>query len=333
MYQKLKNNKACSNDGIINEYIKATAHAMMPLYVAFFNLIFDTGVLPDSWLEGVIRSIYKNTGGPNSPENYRPITILSCFGKLFTSILNSLLNDFIDSHNVLEENQTGFRAGYSTVDHIFVVYGLTETTKTQKKKLFCSFIDFSKAFNSVWRVGLWKNLLANNINGNIFRIIFNMYRGIKSCVSYNGEQSSFFSSFRGVRQGENLSPLLFALFLNYLETFLTDKSCNGVNIVFKYDDITLYLKLFVLLYADGTVIFGTDEKEFQKNLDMFFKYLELWHLNINYDKTKIIIFGTGCDQTFYLNLGGHQIDICTDFRYFGVIFSKNRHFYQVRKHC
>ena len=57
-----------------------------------------------------------------------------------------------------------------------------------------------------------------------------MYRGIKFCVSYNGEQSSFFSSFRGVRQGENLLPLLFALFLNDLETFLSDKSCNGVNI-------------------------------------------------------------------------------------------------------
>ena len=54
-----KNNKACSNDGIINEYIKATAHEMMPLYVAFFNLIFNSGVLPDSWLEGAIRPIYK----------------------------------------------------------------------------------------------------------------------------------------------------------------------------------------------------------------------------------------------------------------------------------
>ena len=84
---------------------------------------------------------------------------------------------------------------------------------------------------------------------------------IKSCVAYNGEQSSFFSSFRGVRQGEILSPVLFALFLNDLETFL--------NFEFRYDDTFLYLKLFVLLYADDTIIFGTDEKEFQKNSDMF----------------------------------------------------------------
>ena len=125
-----------------------------------------------------------------------------------------------------------------------------------------------------------------------------MYKEIKSCVSYNGEQSSFFSSFRGVRQGENLSPVLFALFLNDLESFLCDKSCNGVNFEFQYDDITLYLKLLVLLYADDTVVFGTDEKEFQNNLDMFYEYSELWHLSVNFDKTKIMIFGTRQDQRF-----------------------------------
>ena len=68
MYQKLKNNKACSNDGIITEYTKVTAHEMMSLYVAFFNLIFDSGILPDTWLEGMIRPIYKHKGDSKSPE-------------------------------------------------------------------------------------------------------------------------------------------------------------------------------------------------------------------------------------------------------------------------
>ena len=158
---------------------------------------------------------------------------------MFTSILNSRLNDFLDAYNVLEESQAGFRAGYSTTDHIFVLFASTEIAKAQKKKFVCSFIDFSKAFDSVWRVGLWKKLLANNINGKRVWIIFNIYKGMKSCVAYNGEQSSFFSSFRGVRQGENLLPVLFALFLNDLKTFLSDRSCNGVNFEFRYDDTFL----------------------------------------------------------------------------------------------
>ena len=65
------------------------------------------------------------------------------------------------------------------MDHIFVLHALTEISKTKKKKLFCLFIDFSKAFDSVWRVGLWKKLLASYINGKCFQIILNMYKGIK----------------------------------------------------------------------------------------------------------------------------------------------------------
>ena len=115
----------------MNEYIKATTHEIMPLYVAFFNLIFNSGVLPDSCLEGVIRPIYKNKGDSKCPENYRPITSLSCFSKMFTSILNARLNDFIDADTVLEENQAGFHACYSTMDHI--LFYIHKKKKTQKK--------------------------------------------------------------------------------------------------------------------------------------------------------------------------------------------------------
>ena len=80
--KSLKNNKVCSSDNIINEYIKNTSYIMLPLYNCFFNLILESGILPDSWLEGMIKPVYKNKGDPLQPENYRPVTILSCFGKL-----------------------------------------------------------------------------------------------------------------------------------------------------------------------------------------------------------------------------------------------------------
>ena len=65
----LKNNKACSNDNIINEYIKSTSDIMLPLYNCFFNLVLELDILPDSWLEGIIKPIYKNKGDPLQPEN------------------------------------------------------------------------------------------------------------------------------------------------------------------------------------------------------------------------------------------------------------------------
>ena len=80
----------------------------MQLYNSFFNLILETGILPDTWLEGMIKPIYKHKGDSSQPENYRPITILSCFGKLFTAVLNLRLNVFLNTYDVLNENQAGF---------------------------------------------------------------------------------------------------------------------------------------------------------------------------------------------------------------------------------
>jgi hypothetical protein len=63
--------------------------AISPYSEKLFNIIFDTGVLPQSWLNEIIKPIYKNKGDVKDPMNYRPITIISCLGKLFTAILNA----------------------------------------------------------------------------------------------------------------------------------------------------------------------------------------------------------------------------------------------------
>ena len=76
----------------------------------------------------------------------------------------------------------------------FYIVCIGRNCKNSEKEAFCSFQQSIR-----FCFALWKKLLANSINGKN-RTIFNMYRGIKYCVSYNGEQSSFFSSFRGVRQ-------------------------------------------------------------------------------------------------------------------------------------
>lgn len=72
----------------------------LPIYHKLFNMIFDSGILPDSWLVGIIKPIYKNKGNADDPSNYRPITILSCMGKLFTAVLNQRLTSFIEENNL-----------------------------------------------------------------------------------------------------------------------------------------------------------------------------------------------------------------------------------------
>ena len=144
--KRLKNNKTPGGDEILNEYLKLTKHFMLPVYETLFNLILKTGHVPEQWLIGKIKPIFKNKGDPRDPNNYRPITILSCLGKLFTAVLNDRLCNFLEYNEMLHENQAGFRKHYSTTDHIFTLHSLIELLKYEKKKLFCCFVDFSKAF-------------------------------------------------------------------------------------------------------------------------------------------------------------------------------------------
>ena len=122
----LKNGKAPAEDNILNKYIKSTKELFLPVYEKLFNAIFDTGIMPCAWLEGIIHPIYKNKGDPKAANNYRPITILNCFGTVFTSVLNSRLLHFFDSNKIIMENQAGLRKSYATSDHIFVLNSLIE---------------------------------------------------------------------------------------------------------------------------------------------------------------------------------------------------------------
>ena len=329
--KNLKNNKSCGLDNIINEYIKSSTELLLPIYVRLFNKILNSGIIPDPWLTGKIVPIYKNKGDSKNPENYRPITILSCLGKLFTAIINARLTIYIEENDLLNKNQAGFRKGHSTIDNIFILHLLSEYCKHKHTKLFCSFIDFTKAFDNIWRSALWSKILKYNINGKVFNVIKNMYKNIKSCVNVNNQNSAFFQCCRGVRQGENLSPILFSLFLNDLEHYIL--SNNDANITLSDLDLDVFLKIVVLLYADDTVLFATSEENLKSLLKTFIDYCNIWQLNINVDKTKVMVFGDRAKRKRNIVVYDSTFEVVDSFKYLGVFFSKNRKFVDAKKHA
>ena len=188
-------------DCILNEYITSTKHIFIPIYKKLYNIMLENGTVPSDWVKGNIIPLYKNKGSKIDPAKYRPITLLSCVGKLFTSILYHRHSTFLEENKILNETQSGFRKEYSTIDNIFTMHGLIEYFKSKKSKLYCCFVDFTKAFDSVWRDGLWQNLLTHGIQGKTFDIIKNMYNEIKSCVTVNGCSSGFFKCQQGYETG------------------------------------------------------------------------------------------------------------------------------------
>ena len=88
---------------------------MSLIFTKLFDIVLNTGIVPKDWTIGIIHPIYKNKGCKNDPLKYRGITILSCFGKLFTSILNDRITTFLEQSNLLGKEHAGFRK-ISTVD-------------------------------------------------------------------------------------------------------------------------------------------------------------------------------------------------------------------------
>ena len=130
---KLKRDKAAGMDLVENDYLIDTFDMLGPLYTSYFNLVFSSGIIPDAWLSGAIRPIYKKKGDVNDPNFYRPITILSCFGKLFTCVLNQRLDYFLKYNNLLTSAQAGFRKGFSTSDNVFILHMITQLLNCSKK--------------------------------------------------------------------------------------------------------------------------------------------------------------------------------------------------------
>ena len=161
----------------------------------------------------IINPLLKNKGSVSDPDNYRGIILLSCTGILFTACLNCGLSCYVEDH-ILGQEQAGFRESYSTIDHIFVLQLIVELYQSVHKRVYCAFIDFRKAFDYINRSLLWHKLLSYNINGKLLNVVKNVYDKAKFCVKIDNLYSDYFPCNMGVRQGDNLSPLLFALFIN-----------------------------------------------------------------------------------------------------------------------
>ena len=331
---KLHNNKACGTDLILNEFLKASTTHMTNVILGLMNLVLKIGKISEIWSIGTIKPIYKGKGNSKDVDNYRGITLLSCLGKLFTSIINSRLYTFLDENKILGHEQGGFRKGHSTTQHIFSLHFLINLYLQKKKKLFCLFVDYKKAFDKIQRNILWDKLLKLGIRGKVLDIVKDIYNKAKSCIKTQNQtgQSQMFSCNIGLRQGESLSPVLFSMFLNDLKSYLSDK-LSGLKVPAdiarnaNFDDIENFVHLFILLYADDTVLLAETPHEMQKSLDILFDYCKINGLEINVGKTKVIVFSRGKIRNIPVFLfNGLNVEVVFNYKYLGTIFNYNNSF-------
>ena len=267
-------NSAPGYDGISSKCINPIIDTLVTPLTYITNLSLTEGVFPCELKIAQVLPLYKNND-PMLFNNYRPISLLPFFSKVFERLMYNRLIDFIEKHHLLYQFQFGFRKNHSTFMALVIL--LEKITEALDNSQFgiCILIDFRKAFDTVEHNILLEKLNHYGIRGNALQW-FNCYLSNRyQYVNYNNTSSDMKLITCGVPQGSILGPLLFLLYIN---------------------DIASVSNLFSILFADDTTLFYSS-KSLQElatvvnnELRKVIEWLNANRLSLNIDKTNFMIF-------------------------------------------
>ena len=182
------------------------------------------------------------------------------------------------------------------------------------EKVYACFVDFRKAFDSVWHEGLFYKLLKINIGGHFYNLIKSLYCTSTCFIGIGENKTRSFSYSRGVRQGCILSPFLFNLYINNLP-FLFE---NTLSEPFVLPNGT---KINSLLYADGLILLSRSKTRLQNCLNTLSSHCKTWMLKVNPKNTKLMIFQKRPRKSVDINfnIGTEPIEIVQEYTYLGQV--------------
>ena len=200
-----------------------------------FNKCIEISYFPDLFKIARVVPVFKSND-PLSVNNYRPISLLSVFSKIFEKHLCKHLSDYLARKKILCEQQCGFISGLSTNISIAKLLKNVYEGLEDNKYGMCVFLDLRKAFDMVDKNILLTKLYTYGIRGSTNELLRSYLANRKQYVSNNGVKSSVCSITLGVPQGSNLGPLLFLIFINDIV-----KSSSLLKFNLFADDTSIYL--------------------------------------------------------------------------------------------
>ena len=189
---------------------------------------------------------------------------------------------YIEEKNLLRKEQGGFRKGYRTIDHIFTLLTLVNKHLSKGEKLYACFVDLKKAYDSVWRDGLFYKLQKLGIDKKTTNIIENMYKNTSTSIIYKNQLLPKILVTKGLKQGDNLSPILFNLYINDLPEYISQGKTDPVYLMNQ--------EVNCLMWADDLILLSRSPEGLQKCVKNLTEYCQKWKLEINMKKTKVLTF-------------------------------------------
>ena len=281
--------------------IKHVTNTLSPMLTKLFNECMIEGYFPNELKVAKIIPLYKNKGEITDITNYRPISMLPVFSKIFEKLIYKKLVDFFNKNETLTNSQYGFRCKHSTLHALINATENLYKSIDNKQNTLGIFIDFSKAFDTINHSILIKKLDVYGIRGNLLKLLDNYLSGRQQYVNYGGLDSTLLNITCGVPQGSVLGPLLFILYINDI----TNVSDLGQYVLFA-DDLNLFMsnKNRTILYENANAI-----------LQKIYEYCHANKLIINYEKCCFIEFNLRNENLtenplFILNYKFKQVEEC-----------------------
>lgn len=326
---RLKSGKAPGCDGIPPSFYKLAMGSSDGLtcgsifgevLLKMCNRIFDRGVIPHTWNEAWIVSIFKK-GDPKSMDNYRGISLIAVFVKILTAIVTVRLQLALEDRKWFVKAQAGFRTREECVAQACCLYEILCRRKLAGKRTYVAFIDFRKAYDTVPIEALLRKLEIIGVSGKAlayFRALYtNPHIRVKTRYGFSDEVQLL----RGLRQGCNASPLLFDIFINEL---LVNCARFGVQVL----GLAKNRRICGLMFADDVVLLAPNCTKLQKALACIQKWAQIFEMSFGVQKCGVMGFGDGAQERIQQNhlrwvLDGQPIPIVTEYVYLGIPFDES----------
>ena len=297
--KQIKCGKAAGVDGIPPEAWKHGGPALHRKLHELFLCCWEQGKLPQDLRDAVIITLYKNKGEKSNCDNYRGITLLSIAGKILARMLLNRLVPTI-AEDSTPESQCGFRRNRSTTDMVFVLRQLQEKCREQNKGLYVSFVDLTKAFDTVSRKGMWQIMERLGCPPRFLNMVIQLHDDQRGQVRLNSDLSEPFAISNGVKQSCVLAPTLFSIFFSMMLRQATEdlNDDDGIYIRYRLDGNLFNLRRLQahtktqeqlirdLLFADDAALVAHTERALQRLTSCFAEAAQLFGLEISLKKLR-----------------------------------------------